>query len=174
MASLLLSTAGAAAGSALLPSGISFLGASLSGAAIGGAIGSGLGSLIDQQLFAPAGQHTLLQSSREGPRMSDLQVMASSEGAAIPRAYGRVRLSGQLIWATDFEEQVVETVHEATATASGGGGGKGGGGGGAEPAQPPPAQPQLNIATLPISRLASAKARLPASAVSGPTASCLT
>ncbi len=128
MASLLLSTAGAAAGNALMPAGISFLGASLSGAAIGGAIGSGLGSLIDQQLFAPPGQNTLLESRHEGPRMSDVQIMASSEGASIPRGYGRVRLSGQLIWATDFEEEIVETVSEATATTSGGG--KGGGGGG--------------------------------------------
>ncbi len=35
--------------------------------------------------------------------------MASTEGAPIPRAYGRVRLSGQLIWATQLEEVVSRT-----------------------------------------------------------------
>jgi len=129
MASLLLSTAGAVVGNALLPGGVTFLGATLSGAALGGAIGSGVGSLIDQKLFGPSGPTLLNEAPREGPRLSDLQVMASTEGASIPRAFGRVRLSGQLIWATDFEEDIVETVTESTATASGGGG-KGGGGGG--------------------------------------------
>ncbi|MEP0070028.1 glycoside hydrolase/phage tail family protein [Pyruvatibacter sp.] len=130
MASLVLSSAGSALGGALLPNGISFLGSSISGSALGSAIGSGIGSLIDQQLFAPASQNQLFEFADEGPRLSDLQVMASSEGASIPRAYGRARLAGQLIWATDFEEKIVETIVEATSSASGGGGGKGGGGGG--------------------------------------------
>lgn len=129
MASLVLSSAGSALGGAFLPNGISFLGSSISGSALGSAIGSGVGSLIDQQLFAPGGQSQLFEFADEGPRLSDLQVMASSEGASIPRAYGRARLAGQLIWATDFEEQIVETIVEATSSASGGGGGKGGGGG---------------------------------------------
>jgi hypothetical protein len=43
MATLALSTVGAAAGSALLPSGFSFLGATLTGAAIGRAVGSSAG-----------------------------------------------------------------------------------------------------------------------------------
>ena len=131
MASLVLSAAGAAAGGALLPGGVSFLGASLSGAALGQAVGAGLGALIDQQLFAPAGASSVIDSRQEGPRLSDLQVMASSEGASIPRAYGRTRLSGQIVWATDFEEEVVETVAESTATSSSSGGKGGGGGGGA-------------------------------------------
>lgn len=130
MASLVLSSAGSAVGGALLPGGVSFLGGSISGAALGNAIGSGIGSLIDQQLFAPSAGNQLFEYAYDGPRLTDLQVMSSSEGAPIPRAYGRSRLAGQLIWATDFEEQIVETITEATSTASGGGGGKGGGGGG--------------------------------------------
>src|SRR5690606_24232445 len=54
---------------------------------------------------------------------ADLQVLASTEGAAIPRLYGRARLAGQVIWATHFRE------HSKTRSS---GGGKGGGGGGAE------------------------------------------
>ena len=47
---------------------------------------------------------------------------SSTEGAAIPRIYGRARVGAQVIWATDFEEVV--------ATSDAGGGGKGSVGGG--------------------------------------------
>ncbi|MEQ9518804.1 MAG: glycoside hydrolase/phage tail family protein [Parvibaculum sp.] len=113
MASLLLSTVGSSLGSSLLPSGVSFLGANISGAAIGSTIGNAVGSLIDQKLFGTV-------ATREGPRLTDLSVQGSTEGAAIPRVYGRVRLAGQIIWATKFREQA------STQTS---GGGKGGGGG---------------------------------------------
>ncbi len=116
MASLLLSTAGSSLGSTLLPNGVAFLGANISGATLGNVIGNVAGSLIDQKLFGTV-------ATREGPRLADLSVQGSTEGAAIPRVYGRVRLAGQMIWATNFREtQVTET--------TGGGGGKGGGGGG--------------------------------------------
>lgn len=114
MASVLLSAAGSAAGSAVLPAGMNFLGANISGTAIGKAVGSIAGSLIDDQLFGTS-------VTRDGPRLSDLNVQASTEGAAIPRVYGRVRLSGQVIWSTKFKE---------TASTSSSGGGKGSGGGG--------------------------------------------
>ncbi|WP_422025073.1 baseplate multidomain protein megatron [Pyruvatibacter mobilis] len=135
MASVLLSTAGAAAGNALLPSGLTVLGTNITGAAIGNAIGAGIGSLADQHLFGAPSQEFLQEYTVEGPRLSDVQVMSSSEGAPIPRAFGRARLSGQLIWATDFDEDIVETVTESTATASSSGGGKGGGGSGATTTQ---------------------------------------
>jgi len=111
MAALLLSAAGQTLGSAFGPAG----------AMAGRLAGAIAGSYIDRALFAP----DAIQRSREGPRLSDLDVMASSEGAPIPRVYGRVRLSGQVIWATRLEE-VISTRSETT----GGGGGKGGGGGG--------------------------------------------
>ena len=38
----------------------------------------------------------------EGPRLAELDVQASTEGASIPRLYGRARLAGQIIWATRF------------------------------------------------------------------------
>ncbi|MFA5120014.1 glycoside hydrolase TIM-barrel-like domain-containing protein [Zavarzinia sp.] len=71
------------------------------------------GAVIDQNLFGRT-------TEREGPRLSDLQVQNSNEGAAIPAVAGRIRLAGQVIWATRFKE---------VASTSSSGGGKGGGGG---------------------------------------------
>ncbi len=118
MATLALAAAGAAAGSALLPTGFSVLGATIGGATIGSQIGALAGAYVDQALFGASGQ----SRSVNGPRLSDLRVTSSTEGAAIPRVYGRARVGGQVIWATDFEEEV--------STTQAGGGGKGGGGGG--------------------------------------------
>jgi hypothetical protein len=112
MASLVLSSVGGAVGGALFGPVGAFAGR------LAGAVG---GSLIDQSLFAssptPARTH-------DGPRLRDLDVMVSTEGAPIPRVYGRVRVPGQVIWATALEERIT------TRTESGGGdtGGKGGGG----------------------------------------------
>lgn len=65
----------------------------------------------------PVGLSALSQAgaSRRGPRMSELHLQGSSEGAAIPVVYGRMRISGQVIWAAPFKE-----------TASGGKGGPAG------------------------------------------------
>jgi hypothetical protein len=120
MATLALAAAGAAVGGALLPTGVTVLGATIGGATIGGQIGALAGSLVDQALFAPSGQPRTVH----GPRLGDLRVTASTEGAPIPRLYGRGRLGGQVIWATPFEEEVITT------ETGGGGGGKGFGGGG--------------------------------------------
>jgi hypothetical protein len=59
----------------------------------------------------------------EGPRLSDLQLMTSSEGSSLPRLWGTARLAGQVIWALPIEEE---------ATVERQGGIKGGLGGGAE------------------------------------------
>ena len=117
MATLALTAFGAAAGSALLPSGLTFLGATISGAAIGQAAGAFAGRYVDQALFGSSGQSRIV----EGSRLSDLQITASTEGAPIPRVYGRIRLAGQIIWATHFEEEVITSTQSS-------GGGKGGGG----------------------------------------------
>ncbi|HEX7856711.1 MAG TPA: phage tail protein [Sphingobium sp.] len=74
---------------------------------IGAAIGALAGQAIDAQIFKPAG--------RQGPRLSDLRVQTSSFGTQIPRLYGRMRVAGTVIWATDLREQ---------AQTSGGGKGK--------------------------------------------------
>ena len=119
MATLALAAVGSAAGRALLPSGLTVLGATIGGATIGSQIGALAGSFVDQALFGVSGQSRPFA----GPRLSDLRVTASTEGAPIPRVYGRSRIGGQVIWATDFEEEVV--------TSKVGGGGKGVGGGSA-------------------------------------------
>ncbi|MBX9592484.1 MAG: glycoside hydrolase/phage tail family protein [Hyphomonadaceae bacterium] len=118
MATLALAVAGAAVGAAAFPAGITLFGATLTGAAIGSQIGAFAGSFVDRALFGASGQSRALQ----GPRLSELRVTGASQGAPIPRLYGRARLGGQIIWATDFEEEVVTTTQ--------GGGGKGGFGGG--------------------------------------------
>ena len=109
MATLALSVAGAAIGSALLPGGAGILGATVSGAAIGQAAGAIAGAYIDNALFGASGQSRALV----GPRLSDLQVTASTEGAPIPRLFGRARLGGQIVWALPLEEV-------ATSSAAGG------------------------------------------------------
>ena len=108
MASLVLSSAGAAIGGAVFGP---------IGAIAGRIVGAVAGSVIDHALFGSSTTRHV-----DGPRLSDLDVMASTEGAPIPRVYGRARLAGQVIWATSLEEVVT------TRTADGGG--KGGSGGG--------------------------------------------
>lgn len=97
MATLLLQVAGNALGAAL---GGPF------GAAIGQAVGGIAGAVIDQSLLGgSAGTRRV-----EGPRLTDISGLASSEVAAIPRVYGRARIGGQLIWATRFEEEIKVSV----------------------------------------------------------------
>ena len=108
MATLLLQVAGAALGSAL-------------GGPVGGAIGQALGGLagatIDQVWMGGFGGGSKVV---DGPRLKEVNGLAATEGAAIPRLYGRARLGGQLIWATRFEEEVSVSI---TRTKSGGKGG---------------------------------------------------
>ncbi|MBI1239066.1 MAG: hypothetical protein GC199_06950 [Alphaproteobacteria bacterium] len=115
MATLVLTLAGAAAGNALLPAGLTLFGATLSGASIGGTIGSFIGGQIDSSLAGSGGGRHV-----EGPRLSELPLQTSTEGAPILRVYGRARVGGQIIWAANFKEV------QETSTVSSGGGGKGG------------------------------------------------
>lgn len=112
MATLALTAAGAALGGALLPGGISLLGATISGATIGSQIGALAGSYVDQALFGGKQQMS-------GPRLSDLTVTTSTEGAAIPRLFGWSRLGGQVIWATELEEEAVTTKTATSGSAKG-------------------------------------------------------
>ena len=73
-----------------------------------------VGAYVDSQLFSTS-------SHREGPRLADLQVQSSTEGAPVPAFAGRSRLAGQIIWATRFREVAI------TESSSGGKGGSGGG-----------------------------------------------
>ncbi len=117
MAALVLSVAGGAAGGLFGPIG----------AFAGRLAGAVVGNILDRSLLSSASHK---DRNVEGPRLADLDVMASTEGAPIPRIYGRARLSGQLIWATQLEEVVTRRVETTNAGGGGKGGGFGGGGGG--------------------------------------------
>ncbi|AZO78334.1 MULTISPECIES: glycoside hydrolase/phage tail family protein [unclassified Bosea (in: a-proteobacteria)] len=108
MATLVLQVAGSVLGAAV---GGPF------GAMIGRSLGAIAGASLDQGLFDGGGGTRIV----EGPRLKEIDGLASTEGAPIPRVYGRARLGGQLIWATRFEEEVTTTV---TRTKSGGKGGQ--------------------------------------------------
>ena len=111
MATLVLGAVGSAIGGAF---GGAILG--FSGAAIGGFIGSTIGSVVDNWIVS-----SLAPAQRiEGARLDSLRITSSTEGAVIPRLYGRMRTGGNIIWATDFREETRTTSQ---------GGGKGGGGG---------------------------------------------
>ncbi|GLK67913.1 baseplate multidomain protein megatron [Hansschlegelia plantiphila] len=97
MAVLALTAVGAAVGGAILPGGIGLFGATLSGAALGGALGGLAGAAIDQSLLTPTQKQT-------GPRLTDIRITASTEGAPVMRVYGRMRVGGQVIWASRFRE----------------------------------------------------------------------
>ncbi|MBY8978384.1 glycoside hydrolase/phage tail family protein [Rhodobacteraceae bacterium NNCM2] len=112
MATLVLGAAGAAIGGSI---GGAILG--VSAATIGGFIGSTIGSVVDSWIIS-----SLAPTQRiEGARMDNLRITSATEGAVIPSLYGRMRIGGNIIWATDFREETKTTTQ---------GGGKGGGGGG--------------------------------------------
>jgi len=91
MAQLLLiplgNAIGAAAGGALA-------------ASIGGAIGAVAGNYING-LFTPP-------TRTEGPRLKTQEITAAGEGSPMNRLWGRSRMSGNIIWSTRFEEEVIE------------------------------------------------------------------
>ena len=95
MAEIVLSQVGAAVGAAALPSGLTVFGQTIAGAALGRAVGSLAGRAIDASM-APVS---------EGPRIKTLSVMESREGAGLPLVYGRMRVGGQVIWASRFREK---------------------------------------------------------------------
>ena len=97
MATLVLQVAGSVLGAAV---GGPF------GAMIGRSLGAIAGASLDQSLFGGGGGARIV----EGPRLKEIDGLSSTEGAPIPRVYGRARLGGQLIWATRFEEEVTTTV----------------------------------------------------------------
>src|SRR5574343_324006 len=107
MASLALAFAGAGVGAAIAPVGSALLYAE---------VGYMAGSIVGSLLFPPKGQKV------EGPRLQDLQIQSSAEGASIAQTYGSVRVAGNVIWGKPLTE------HRHKEKSGGkGGGGKGGG-----------------------------------------------
>ena len=66
------------------------------GGPIGGAIGALIGQAVDRRVLGP--------KRREGPRLTELAVQTSRYGAQIPQLFGRMRVAGSVIWATDLIE----------------------------------------------------------------------
>ncbi len=106
MATVVLQYAGAALGT--------LVGGPLGGA-IGGALGGIAGNALDQRIFGSNAKRRI-----EGPRLNDLRVMTSEEGAAIPILWGRMRVAGQVIWATNLEEVVSTETQKASSKGGGG------------------------------------------------------
>ena len=67
------------------------------GGPLGGAIGALAGRQVDSLIFRP--------SSRAGPRLKDLSISTSSYGQPIPQVFGKARVAGTIIWATDLVER---------------------------------------------------------------------
>ncbi|MBW4708544.1 glycoside hydrolase TIM-barrel-like domain-containing protein [Roseobacter sp. YSTF-M11] len=107
MATIVLSAVGAAVGGSI---GGSVAG--LSTAVIGRAVGATVGKMIDQRLL---GQGSDVVTTGQVDRF---RISSVGEGEVISQVYGRMRLGGQVIWASDFQETV-------TVSGGGGGGGKG-------------------------------------------------
>lgn len=105
MATILLSAAGAALGSSM---GGSLLGLSMT--AVGRFIGASVGRSLDQRLLGQ-GSDVI-----ETGRIERFRLSGAGEGAPIAQVYGRMRVGGHVIWATEFKEHVKKS----------GGGGKGG------------------------------------------------
>ncbi|CUH80203.1 glycoside hydrolase/phage tail family protein [Tropicibacter naphthalenivorans] len=104
MATILFSAAGAAIGSSI---GGSVLGLSMT--AVGRFIGATFGRRLDQRLMGQGSEAV------ETGRVDRFRLIGAGEGAPIAQVYGRMRVGGHVIWATEFLEHVKTS----------GGGGKG-------------------------------------------------
>ncbi|WP_299076090.1 glycoside hydrolase/phage tail family protein [uncultured Ruegeria sp.] len=112
MATILLAAAGAALGGS-----IGGTVAGLSTAIIGRAVGATVGRIIDQRLLS---QSVMGDGSEviETGRMDRFRLTETGEGAPVTTVFGRMRVGGQVIWASDFLET-------QSTTTEGGSGGKG-------------------------------------------------
>jgi len=104
MATILLSAAGAAIGGA-----VGGTVAGLSSVVIGRAVGATLGRAIDARLLGSG------SAAVETGKVERFRLTNASDGVPIPQVYGRMRLGGQVIWASQFRES----------KSTSGGGGKG-------------------------------------------------
>ena len=94
MATILLSAAGAALGSGF---GGSVLG--LSGAVIGRAVGATIGRSLDQRIMG-AGSEAV-----EVGKVDRFRLSGVGYGTPIQEVWGRMRVAGEIIWASRFQEQ---------------------------------------------------------------------
>jgi hypothetical protein len=71
------------------------------GGAVGGPIGRNIGAFVGRSVDA-----ALFGGSAGGARLRELDVTLSSYGQPLPRHYGRMRVAGSVIWATELEEHI--------------------------------------------------------------------
>ena len=138
MATLVLQYAGAALGSVFGPLG----------AIIGRAAGAVAGGFIDASLFGPPARKV------EGPRLKISASWVRPRARAIPRVWGRMRVSGQVIWATRLRGSRQHTDGRRIVQGR----------------RPRPKTKITEYTTSPISRWRLPKGRSPASAGCGRTA----
>ncbi|MEO0321300.1 MAG: host specificity protein, partial [Pseudomonadota bacterium] len=69
---------------------------------------------ITNAIFGPRKRAT------EGPRIDSFSLQASTEGAGMPRFFGRARVAGQLIWASRFKQTKTTTIENTGGKGSGG------------------------------------------------------
>ena len=98
MATIVLSAAGAAIGGS-----IGGAVAGLSSVAIGRAVGATLGRVIDDRVLGSG------SDAVETGRVDRFRLTEAGQGAPIPQVYGRTRLGGQVIWASEFTETTTVT-----------------------------------------------------------------
>jgi hypothetical protein len=99
---------------------------SVAGGAIGGPVGSSIGRLLGG--FGGSFVDAALQPHASprysiGPRLKSMDGITSTEGAGVPRIYGRARIGGQMIWATRFLERVNVSFEQNQRQGKGGGSG---------------------------------------------------
>ncbi|MDF3047404.1 MAG: hypothetical protein K0R73_522 [Candidatus Midichloriaceae bacterium] len=99
MASIVLSSVGAAAGSVI--------GGAI-GSAAGQLIGATAGRFIDNKLFGNS-----LNGHSSGPRLKDLSIQTASYGVTIPILFGVIRTAGNIIWARPLKEKATNIVRKA-------------------------------------------------------------
>jgi len=103
MASIILSSIGSSVGNMMLPG-------------LGGKLMSSLARKVGHVVDGEIGWSTS-SVAKDGPRLESFKVQDSRYGVSIPQAFGRIRVAGNVIWASDL----IETSHEETVS-----GGKGG------------------------------------------------
>lgn len=84
---------------------------------IGGLIGAAIGGLADRALVGAITPGT--KTTNIGPRLTELSLTTSTEGAVIPKVFGRCRFGGQVIWCAQFKE--IETTKVTRSGGKGGG-----------------------------------------------------
>lgn len=98
MATLLFSGLGASLGAGLFGS---FLGAGM-GAMLGRAGGALLGRAIDARLFGDGTEPPSPAS------LENIYLQSAQEGAPLKQVYGRARIAGHVIWASEFTEHLLD------------------------------------------------------------------